>query len=61
MEPDEIMKTYEELLSTLDVFLGHPSNMIKKLSLETMSNVIIAGDTWLWEVFDNLMPRLIQL
>lgn len=59
MEPEEIMKNFEELLTTLIVFLDHPSNLVKQLSLETMSNVILAADSKMREIFEQLMPKLI--
>jgi len=31
-------------MTTLFIFLDHPSTLIKHLSLETMSNVILAAD-----------------
>lgn len=59
MEVEETLKIFEELLSTLVIFLNHPSNMIKQLSLETMSNVVIAGDKLMIPIFNDLMPKLI--
>jgi len=58
MEAEDIMKTFEELLNTLMIFLDHPSNLIKHLSLETMSNVILAADDKMKGIFISIMPKI---
>ena len=44
MEADELMENYVPLMEVLIAFLSHPSGAIKQLSLEVMSNVVLAAD-----------------